>query len=258
MKQDRCIWCLNLAGGKHVEHIIPESLGCPENFILPSNVICKSCNNGMGHLDQAVSDDFDFLTFQAGIPRKNGKSPKIASRGNVFANHGDSGPFYIFNMGPGTIKAPSGEDVAPYKGQPRNINASIKTTENEATVSFDFLIGQSRKFQRGIYKIAMSGLAHYVGASEIYKQKYNIIRQYVRNGNGNRHFISVRDIDYNNYYNEFNRPWISTEGDYIVTFRLAVMRFVVDLSENENELPKMIENFYTHYGKSGWTVLPVK
>lgn len=174
--------------GHHVEHIVPEVLGCPPGFILPADIICKSCNNGMGHLDQAVADDFDFLSFQAGIPRKKGKPAVIASRGNVYGFKGEDGPSIYFNMDSRDIVATDGTHVAAYRGSERNVKATFEKESPYVRVSFDITLGKSKKFQRGIYKIAFSALAYFLGPNVLFKAKYDRIRQYVRKGSGTRHF----------------------------------------------------------------------
>jgi hypothetical protein len=100
----KCIWCLNESTVNHVEHIVPEALGCPDNFVLTNEEVCIKCNNGLGHIDQAVIDDFDFPAFMAGIPRKGGKPPIISSRGNVKGAVEPNGPGISFNMEKHAVK----------------------------------------------------------------------------------------------------------------------------------------------------------
>src|SRR5690606_26617378 len=152
----QCIWCLQSAGGKHVEHIVPEALGCPKGFVLTADQICQRCNNGLGYLDQAVADDFDFVGFLAGVTRKKRKAPGIMSRGNVYGFLGRDGPEIIFNMNATPMTARNGEHIAGYRGSARNIKASIHETGSSARITFESTIGTSKKFQRGIYKIAIS------------------------------------------------------------------------------------------------------
>lgn len=35
------------------EHIIPESIGCPEKLVFTNGEVCKKCNNKLGNVDQA-------------------------------------------------------------------------------------------------------------------------------------------------------------------------------------------------------------
>ncbi len=253
----QCIWCQGSAGGNHVEHIVPEVLGCPPDFILTSDFICQRCNNGLGQLDQAVADDFDFLTFQSGIPRKKGKPAKLASRGNVYGYSTKNEKRLFFNMdSKKTIKASDGFHVAPYRNSERNVKANFKAESGVAEITFQIKFGQSKKFQRGIFKIALSALAYFIGPNELYKSKYNQLRNYVRNGTGIRHLILLADSNPNNYSHQFDNPYISETGDYLLTFRLACVRFVVDLSESESSLARLSETAHQMFGQKGWTILP--
>lgn len=251
-----CIWCGNKAGGRHVEHIVPEVLGCPPVFVLPAKVICQSCNNGLGHLDQAVADDFDFVSFQAGIPRKKGRSPGITNRGNVYGFIGVNGPEILFNLDPSPIVAPDGQPVAAYRGYDRNIRPSFKKEGQYTQILFQVSFGQVKKFQRGIYKIALSALAYFVGVNELYKRKYDKLRQYVCEGKGTRHFMVLAEDDSNGYFHTFAPPFVSPTGDYALEFRLACVRFIVDLSESESYLPAIAATAKQEVGENGWTIVP--
>src|ERR1035437_9160986 len=121
----RCIWCSGIANGRDIEHIIPQALGCPTNFVLAGTSVCLKCNNGLAHLDRAVSDEFDFLTFVSGVPRKNGKQPVISSRGNVRGTYKSNIPTITFNMEHHAVVAHDGSRVAAYGGSDRNVNAQF-------------------------------------------------------------------------------------------------------------------------------------
>lgn len=258
MISSRCIWCHGPAGGNHVEHIIPEALGCPEDFILPSDVICKRCNNGLGHLDRAVAQDFDFITFQAGVPRKNGRPPAIDSRGNVYGFRTGSHSHIHFNMGAESTTAPDGATVGGFKGKERNIRAEYSEHGPFAKVSFKTEFAASRKFQRGIYKIALSALVHFVGPEELFKPKYDGLRQYVRDNKGERHLMLLVDDGVEEYRHHFPPPMKSPEGDFGFEFRLACVRFIVEFSESESFMPKFEAAAQDHIGEKGWTVVPVE
>lgn len=257
MNKPRCIWCQGATKGHHIEHIVPEVLGCPPGFILPADVVCQSCNNSLGHLDQAVADDFDFIVFMAGIPRKKGRPAGISSRGNVYGFKGVNGPEMFFNMNSMPTVASDGAHVGAYRGSERNIKASYKEDGPYARISFKATFGQNKKFQRGIYKIALSALAYFIGASELYKSKYDHLRQYVRKGGGTRHFILVAEADPKSYSHKFTPPFVSATGDYAIEFRLACIRFIVDLSESESYLSQIAEVAKRDVGESGWTIVPI-
>lgn len=256
MKNTKCIWCQGKAGGRHVEHIVPEVLGCPPGFVLPAEMICQSCNNALGHLDQAVADDFDFVSFQAGIPRKKRRPPRITNRGNVHGFISANGPEILFNLDPMPIVATDGQRVGAYRGSDRNIKVSYKREGSYAGISFRVAFGQTKKFQRGIYKIALSTLAYYLGANELCKSKYDELRQYVRKGSGTRHFMVLAELDSNNYSHTFVPPFVSPAGDYALEFRLACSRLIIDLSESESYLSSIAEVAKREIGENGWTIVP--
>ena len=257
MSSDICIWCLEHADGKHEEHIIPEALGCPAGFVLPSTVVCRKCNNGLADLDQAVIDEFDFQVFMAGVPRKKGKPPVIRSRGNVVATAEKNGPTYTFNMDPVPMTAHDGSRLAPYRGSKRNIRAKLVKEGNASRISFDIPFGQSRKFLRGITKIAFSSLAYYLGAPLARSPAFFAVRNFVKQGIGNRHLLMTFDSD-GKYSNRVWPPYISPSGDYAVTFRLASIEFLVDLSEEESLIPMIRSKASEFLGEKKWCTLPIE
>ena len=100
-----------------------------------------------GSLRSRVADDFDFLSFQAGIHRKKGKPPVIASRGNVYGLVGVNGPEISVNMGSRSIVAPNGSCIALYNGSTRHIEANFEREGMYARASFQTAFGQAKKFQ---------------------------------------------------------------------------------------------------------------
>lgn len=257
MSSDICIWCLESANGKHEEHIIPEALGCPPGFVLPGTVVCRKCNNGLADLDQAVIDEFDFRVFMAGVSRKKGRPPVIRSRGNVVATVEQDGPTYTFNMDPVPVAAHDGSRLAPYRGSKRDIRAKFTKEGNVASVSFDIPFGQSRKFLRGITKIAFSSLAYFLGAPLARSPAFSAVRRFVKYGVGNRHLLLTFGNDAT-YSNRVWPPYVSPSGDYAVTFRLASAEFLVDLSEKESFIPMFQSKAFELLGEKNWCTLPIE
>lgn len=250
-----CIWCLNESIGNHVEHIVPEALRCPDDFFLTNKEICEGCNNGLGHIDQAVIDDFDFSAFMAGIPRKRGKPPIISSRGNVRGTVGKNGPEISFNMESHAVVDHTGTVLPGFRKRERDVNAQLAQSENQGKVDFSIEFGRRKKFIRGIYKIAFSALTYFVGVSETRKQKYNGIRQYVKKGKGTRHII-LGGAERSGYYHSFKPPWVSEFGDYTMQFVLCGVTFIVDLSENEMHYPRYKLMAERLFEDEQWTYLP--
>jgi len=258
MSSNCCIWCLEPTDEGHEEHIIPEAIGCPPGFVLPSTVVCRSCNNGLSDLDQAVIDEFDFPAFMAGVPRKKGKSPVIRSRGNVLATVEPSGPTYTFNMDPIPHKAHDGSRLAPYRGSKRDIRGKLSKQGNTVTINFDIAFGQNRKFLRGITKIAFSSLAYFLGAPLARSATFTSIRRFVKDGIGDRHLLLTFNENDINYSNRVWAPYVSPSGEYAVTLRIAYVEFLIDLSSEESLLSTFQSKASEIFGEKKWCILPTK
>src|ERR1700690_2605137 len=79
----RCIWCRKQTSVEPEEHIIPDSLGCPDDLIFRNGEVCGKCNGKNGVLDQALIAEFDIARIMASVPNKKGKPPQIATRANA-------------------------------------------------------------------------------------------------------------------------------------------------------------------------------
>lgn len=240
-----------------MEHIIPEAIGCPSGFALPGTVVCRKCNNGLSDLDQAVIDEFDFVVFMAGVPRKKGRPPAIRSRGNVLATVEASGPTVTFNMEPMPVTAHDGSRLAGYRGSKRNIRAKISTQGQVGTIGFETPFGQSPKFVRGITKIAFSSLAYFLGAPLALSPAFSPIRRFVKDGVGERHLMLTFSSD-SSYRNQVWPPYVSPTGEYSVTFRIASVEFLVDLSEEESSLSMFQSKAPEFLWGKNWCTLPIK
>lgn len=250
-----CIWCRGTNRPSAIEHIIPESLGCPEGFVLSDGIVCRRCNNGLAHLDQAVAEDFDFLSFMAGVPRKKKRRPEIRSRGNVVGTTGPTGVEFSINMERYPVKAHDGSRLAPFGGSGRNVNATFEHDGRRAKSSFSLPIGQNPKFIRGIVKIAFSSLAYFLGAATAHAENFDPVRVFVREGKGERPILLMSNPE-GGYFNQVWPPYRSESGHYAVTFRLAVVEFCVDLSPTLGLYPLLKQKTIESYGQSGWTSLP--
>ena len=251
-----CIWCGATDGIPAVEHIIPEALGCPDSFVLSRGEVCKKCNNGMAHLDQAVIDDFDFPSFMAGVPRKNGRPPAVRSRGNVIATKDSDGSRISINMEPYPVEAHDGTELGKFGKSPRNIKASLKHDGPVGRVNFSTPIGQNPKFVRGIVKIAFSSLVYFLGLEVALQKHFDPVRAFVRCGQGVRRILLTANED-TQYRNEVWPPYRSQTGEYAVVVRLAAIEFFVDLSPELLLFPIFKEEAGAMYGKSGWSYLPL-
>jgi hypothetical protein len=257
MTEATCIWCLGPSKSGHDEHIFPEAIGCPPRLVLPGTAVCRKCNNALGHLDKAVADEFDFLAFLAGVPRKKGRPPLINSRGNVLGSIEPTGPTLTFNMERHSVTAHDGSTVAPFRGSRRNIRAQLSQKGNVGAVSFDVRFGDNAKFIRGLVKIAYSSLAYFLGADVARQPTFASVRDFVLSGRGDRHVLlsEARDKEYRL---SAWAPYQHESGGYASGFRIAQIDFLVDLTETESILPAVEGKMRETYGDAGWCVVPLR
>jgi len=257
MIEASCIWCLGPAENGHDEHIFPEAIGCPPGFVLPGSVVCRKCNNALGHLDKAVSDEFDFLAFLSAVPRKKGRPPIINSRGNVLGSIEATVPTLTFNMEKHPIAAHDGSTLAPFRGTRRNIRAQLSREGNVGKISFDVTFGDNPKFIRGLTKIAYSSLAYFLGSDAARQPSFAAVRQFVIGGHGSRHVLLSQAGD-KEYRLSARAPYAHDSGGYVAGFRIAQIDFLVDLTEEESLLPIVEAKMREEYGDAGWSVLPLR
>lgn len=249
-----CIWCKEDGKPPSEEHILPEALGCPPEFVLTNGEVCKPCNNGLAFLDRALVDDFDIPAFQASVPRKSGKPPRVDSRGNMEAYQTAEGPVIAINMDPVPVTTPEGVRVGGVGKSDRNIRATLARDGNVAKVSFEVEFGSSPKFARGIHKIALNATAYFLGLEAAIDPQLDPVRAFVRNGSGNRRILALVSRD-SEYRNTVWAPYRHKDGLTVVV-RLVMMEFVVDLSPTQAALPLLTTELERTRGKNGWSLLP--
>lgn len=252
----RCIWCERLNDSRAIEHIIPEALGCPSDFVLKDGSVCDECNNKLGHLDKAVIDEFDIVVFQAGVRRKRNRPPEIKSRGNLVGEYGPEGKFLVLNMESYPVKGPKGSLIAPYRGGDRNVKGTIQRVGDVYKLSFSVPIGKNKKFRRGIVKIGFSSFAYFLGLQLALSRDFDPIRQFVKTGKGERPILLMPSGD-TNYLNRVWPPYQNDMGQYAITFRIAFVEFLVDLSPQASLFPELKAKAEHMYGKDGWGYLPL-
>ena len=253
----KCIWCLQLNSDSAEEHIIPKALGCPDGFKFDDGTVCESCNNKMGHLDQAVINDFDIVSFMAGVKQKGKEQQLIHSRGNMTGGYGPEGKFLTLNMGPGVIQDSLNKPVAPFNGGERHIKGSFVKNENIEEIIFGFKFGCSKKFRRGIYKIALSSLAFFLGQNKVIGNDFNSIRGFVKKGEGDRTIFIKGSAD-RKYRNQVWSPYVNDKGHYSIVIRLAFVELVADLSPDQSITPELMKMSKETYGDKDWTFIPQK
>lgn len=252
-----CIWCLAENAEPSLEHIIPEALGCPPDFVLQDGVVCKACNNNLAHLDRAVIDDFDMQAYLANVRRKRGRPAVVRGRGNLVATRGSNGPEISINMDCQAVLAHDGSPLGAFGKSKRNVKATLSRRGKIGKVCFSTVFGEDPKFARGITKIAFSSFAYFMGPEMALPEKFNAVRAFVCDGIGQRPILMTAGED-PRYSNRAWPPYQSENGEYVVPLRLATAEFLIDLSPAlsssalfEAELAKTTES-------KNWTWIPAQ
>jgi hypothetical protein len=256
MRGGTCIWCLNPAGDIANEHIIPESMGGP--FVLPGTVVCGSCNAKLSRLDRAVSDPFDFMTFHAGVLGKRGRMKKVNSRGNIVAEHRKDGSVIRVNSGRRTVTTPDGQTLSGAGQSPRNVMSTMTKLDDgfvKGNLSIPFFF--DRMATRGILKIALEAVAFQLGDEFVLQPKFNAVRDYVLGDIGNRSALMLKSNDLQ-YRHELDAPTLTPALETNIRFRLAIVDFVVDLTETEQLTSRLVTEARQALGENGWHLIPDK
>jgi hypothetical protein len=136
----------------------------------------------LGRLDKAVADEYDMVLHMFGVHGKNGKPAEVRSRGNVVATPGH----VTFNMSGKSVEAHDGTIAGRYGKSPRNIEATFERIGDEAHIEYSVNVGGGIQFRQGIYKIALSLAAYYLGSDMVTGAYFDPIRNFVVQGIGDR------------------------------------------------------------------------
>jgi HNH endonuclease len=226
-----CIWCGSLTHGS-LEHILPEALGCPSDFILTEGV-CISCNNGLGHVDQALVHEFELIACLAGVPRKSGP-PGIHSWAAVAATTTASGPEWHLNAGPQPIPALN-KKLAAAKPSNGISNVAMSVKDGVGTITFDQTFGADPKFVRAVYKTALGSLAFFEGLAAARHEKFDPIRTFVRSGKGKFRVLMMERQDGRRTF--FGPPWAGPESTHpVVGMTILGVSLIADLDPEQKGL----------------------
>lgn len=141
-----------------VEHVIPESLGCPDGFVLSNGEVCRKCNNKLGNVDQALLHEFEPMTFWNEIPRKKGKPPKVDSFPGLRAELVNGEKTFYLNMEKYPVNPHEGLTVPPRKANERHLEANIEKIGEMAKINFSFQVGKHKKFNRALGCFYIGGI----------------------------------------------------------------------------------------------------
>ena len=170
-----CIWCKNEITTPAEEHGIPEGLGCPPELIR-TDIACRSCNNGLGVIDQALLRQFEGFTVMFGIPRKGGRPPTIDGWRAIASEHRASGPHIHINAGPGVVEA-RGKRLYP-AAQSNGIH-DVWMDHDAGTLGYKQVFGDDPRFIPALYKIGLNLVAVHFGSEVAADESYDHIRALV-------------------------------------------------------------------------------
>lgn len=251
-----CIWCKRPVRKANVEHILPDSLGCPPGFLL-RDCVCMPCNNALGHVDQALLRQFEILAFMRGVPRKGGRPPVVNNWSAIRGHYGATGPELFINAGPQTVEA-LGKNL--HAASPRNGIHAVTIDRphivgQESRITFKLEFGREPKFRRAIYKVAFGTLAFHLGAAEALRDVYDPLRAFVRKGQGefDALVMSAGEMNGSHYF----CPPIIPEGCTMPILDIAIfgVSFGLDLDPEQKGLAQMRERL-TERQVQNWMVLP--
>jgi hypothetical protein len=95
VSEEICIWCGGVPANS-LEHIAPDALGCPADFVLTAGV-CAKCNHKNGRLDRALLVPYEIVTVIKRIPRKRGKRPTVDGFSTFSSDYDENGPVLYVN-----------------------------------------------------------------------------------------------------------------------------------------------------------------
>lgn len=249
-----CIWCKQPVRRKNDEHILPDSLGCPPWFVL-NDCVCMTCNNGLGHVDQALLRDFEITAFTLGVLRKGGRPPLINNWRAIRGRYGANGPEIFLNAGPQTVQA-LGQNL--HAASPRNgiegISAEPMEIGKQCVIKFQQKFGTDPKFRRAVYKVALGSHAYFSGAAEALRDIYDPVRAFVRKGIGD---FDVLMMGGSTDRRHLFYPAAVLPGYVLPIVEMAIfgVSFVVDFDPNQRGLT-LIRTQLTERKIQDWMILP--
>lgn len=252
----RCIWCGKSSGpGEPTEHIVPEAIGCPADFILSNGEVCGACNNGLAHLDHALVGDLEVYATMAGVPRKGGRPPLVSSYGNFRAGVRSGKTEFYFNMDQNPVPMPDGKMLPPYRGKARDVSAKLELAGSQATISYEIPFGTSSKVARALVKLGAEYLCWGKGRDLAAKVIDGPVADFVRLGKGKRPII-LGGGDKTKYEHRFDHLACIGKDGWYCKFRLAHFEVMVDLSPELTAFDSIATRMFEAYGGRGWTTLP--
>jgi len=235
-----CLWC-GSTPAVSLEHILPDALGCPPDFVLNEGV-CKKCNFANGKLDRAVLKPFELITVVKGSPRKKGKRPTVDGFSTVSSGYDENGPTIFINREGRSIKLPNGKYLGPHNSQDPFQNFKHELLPSgQVKISYSQRLELTRAGVRGLFKIALESVAFFEGLAVALSPEFDGIRRFVRCDEGS--FMVVMVADPSKAYDHYFAPSFSKSGfARMVGMTILGVGFACDFSPDGSGAKLFIEN----------------
>lgn len=232
-----CIFCKNDSiESTSIEHIIPESIGSPENFYLPKGTVCSKCNNEtLAQLDNSLKNFFGVLVpFYIKVNKKG--NPATYNGKNIFVENLNGDIQVHLNIQGDDVQVKEGVRI---KSLPKNQGVVNRiswedTINGTAKISFTQKFEVNKSVKRALHKIAFEYLCYLKGKKFVLSDEYEGVRRYIIDGIGERRILMgekclIADKDGLHQFQNFC-------GDLFLPFVLFNITFIVGLKESLEEL----------------------
>ena len=229
-----CIWCLKQADTLSREHLIPEMFACPDHLVR-DDIACEECNNKLGlTVDAAVAKQFELINFINGIRGKKGKKPKVSQWAAVAGYYEGGRPVLSVNAGPSEVKD-GGKKLAAAHRSNGITDAWILPEEGRS--GFDQQFGNDPKFVRGVYKIGLNGVAHYLGPDVAASKIYDHVRAFVLGDEDVPRLKMLVDAADGKLKCEISAPIVKQGRKYpMFQITLPGVHFLIDMTPDQSNL----------------------
>jgi len=181
----------------------------------------------------------------------------VDQRGNAVGKLVDGERHLIFNMDPRPVVDSKVGKVARRGGSKRNVDVESRTEDGSVEFKFRVPFGDDPKFVRGVAKVAFSLFAQMHGLVAACDPRFNWLRAFVREGAGRFGVLLLPTNDQELLY-QWGPVYEDKSGGYAIGFRLLCIECIVDLSEGQPALPRMVEQAKATLGENGFGLLSVE
>ena len=238
-----CIFCKNdSSGSKGREHIVPESMGCPEGLYLSPGIVCDNCNNNiLAKLDSDLQDCFGLL--RPWFIPKNKKGKPVVAKSKYYYAKNDNGNISVFlNVKGKPVKVKEGIVLKSIEQNNKVVHSFKRTVVgNEVNIKFSQSLILNNNAKRALHKIALEFYCWMHGKEAVLDSKFDRIRDYVLKGIGKRNILIGEKFKFSDSegIHQFNSTAFDKKSNIIVGFLLFNITFIISLAGSMEKLYEM-------------------